>query len=127
MSVLRMSVNEGSSTTYALTLTGQNPSTGETGAIQLSWIDTLTATLYDRDTDEVINDREEQDVLNANGGTMHATSGAFSLVLGADDNVIVNDAKATEVHMLLLELVLTNDTGLNWERKVVVTNLHLVP
>lgn len=78
----------------------------ETGAaIPLASLSTLTLTLYDRATDTVINGRDAQSILNVHGGTYDATSGAFTLTLGASDNVIVTAGRAgaVETHIALLE------------------------
>lgn len=49
----------------------------------------LTATLFDLRSNDVINSRDGQNVLDANNGTV-ATDGTLTLRLGPLDNVIVN-------------------------------------
>lgn len=122
MSTLRIEVEEGGSKTYHCTL---QDDAGD--PIPLAAITSLTATLYDVVTDTIINSRDAQDVKNANGGTVDATSGAFALDLLAADNPIKTATSTKEQHKLLLELVLTNGKTRNWQRKVIVTNLHRVP
>lgn len=96
-----VTVNEGNLALISGTL---NDEAGD--AVPLSALSTLTLTLYDRATDTIINSRTAQSILNANGGTFHATSGAFTLTLSADDNVIVTSTIAagrTETHYGLIE------------------------
>lgn len=75
-------------------------------AIAAASLSAFTLTLYDRATDTIINSRNAQSVLNTNGGTLHATSGAFTLTLSSDDNPILSTSLAagrTETHIALLE------------------------
>lgn len=65
-------------------------------------LDELVATLYDEKSGDLLNERDHVDVLNANGGTVDV-NGVFSMRLDADDMVIVNDARASELHICLLE------------------------
>jgi len=73
-------------------------------------LDTITLTLYDRDTREVINTRDGQDVFDTNGGTMHATSGLFTLLLEPDDLPIVTTRKSIEVHVAHVRFAWTDGT-----------------
>lgn len=74
-------------------------------AVPLSALSALTLTLYDKDTDTIINSRNAQSILNTNGGTFHATTGAFTLTLSAADNAIMTTREAgrTETHYGLVE------------------------
>lgn len=95
-----VTVNEGNLAVISGTLTD------ETGAaVALASLSTLTLTLYDRASDAIINSRNAQSIKNVNGGTFHATSGAFTLTLSAADNVIVTPrAPGTfETHLGLIQ------------------------
>lgn len=63
----------------------------------------LKVWVTDLKTGSVINSRNGQSILNANGGTIHATTGAWTLKLGALDSVIVNTADPYERHRVLVE------------------------
>ena len=70
--------------------------------------DTIVATLYELSSGTVINSRDQQNVLNVNGGTCN--SGVFVLFLGASDNVILNSGRLSENHRLFLEWTYNNGT-----------------
>ena len=76
---------DGNSASIGTTILGMDGS--PLGPASLS---SLTVTLYDRDSQAVINEREAQDVLNANGGTL-TDAGVFVLELGEDDMAIQGD------------------------------------
>lgn len=69
-------------------------------------LDSLTLTLVDEIGLSVINDREDQSVLNENGGTLDE-DGNFSLRLDPDDMVIVNTLNKYEWHDAQLTWALT--------------------
>lgn len=71
-------------------------------AVSVDSLVTLTLTLYDQDTETILNDREDQDVLNANGVTVDI-NGALVWLLEPEDNEIVNDGKRYEDHVALFE------------------------
>jgi hypothetical protein len=58
---------------------------------------TLTLTLTDEYSGDVINERDAQDVLNANGTTVNSLGGV-EIRLDPDDNVIVDSDKYREWH-----------------------------
>lgn len=94
-------VNEGTTFLYTCTLKD------ESGVVvPLSAIGALTLTLYDVDSDTIINSRDTQNVLNANNVTVHATSGLLSWTAQAADNPIVlatRPAGSLERHIALFE------------------------
>ena len=93
-------LNQDSSATYVGTLQDIN------GPIPLSVINTLTLTLYDKNTGAFINNREEQDVLNANDVTVGTTDGKITWNIQPADNPIVNSDirdDRSEVHIALFE------------------------
>lgn len=74
-------------------------------AIAKASILTLTATLFDEASEDLINSRNAQTVLDANGGVV-ATDGTLVLRLQPADNVIVSttlEAEKTERHILKVE------------------------
>ena len=54
-------------------------------ALALASINAMTLTLYDELTGTIINGRNGSNILNTGGGTLAATSGAFTLTLAPDD------------------------------------------
>jgi len=64
-------------------------------------VDTVTLTLYDRDTEAIINARNASDIKNANGGTVGTTG--LTLVLGTADNALLDATKNREVHIALIK------------------------
>lgn len=65
---------------------------------------TLTLTLYDKSSGNIINSRNGTDVLNANGGTVDA-AGNFEMLFTHLDNVIVGSPAIGEfeTHVALFE------------------------
>lgn len=60
----------------------------------------LTLTLYDYDTGTILNTRDNQDVKNANSGTLDA-NGNFKWTWGPGDMEIIDDTKSIERHVAL--------------------------
>lgn len=78
----------------------------ETGAaIPSAGLNTLTLTLYNRDSllQEIINSVTAVNILNTGRGTVHATSGLVTVTLTPADNQIVNTAQDLEWHRALIE------------------------
>lgn len=98
--------------------------------VALADITAFTLTLFNDANDAIINSRDEQSILNENGGTYHATTGAFTLTFASLDNPIVDTTLprgAKETHTALLSL--TWPDGGRWlgEVRIKVVNLQLVP
>lgn len=93
---LRTLVREGATAVISTTIRDL-----EGAALGSADLDTLTLTLWDEATQGIINDRDDQDVLNTNGGTLDA-DGAFELRLDPDDTVVVNDFLRLEWHEAIL-------------------------
>lgn len=72
----------------------------EGNAIAGSSLDTLTLTLYDKSTSDIINSRNAQNVLNTNGVTVDG-SGNLSWVMDPDDNAIITATSKVEKHIAL--------------------------
>lgn len=71
--------------------------------LALASINTLTLTLYDEITGTVINGRTGSNILNTGGGTLAATSGAFTLTLSPNDMAINDTDRDDEIHVALVE------------------------
>lgn len=79
-------------------------------AIAKASIITLTATLFDYATEAAINSRNDQNVLDANQGTV-ATDGTLTLRLGPLDNVIVGTPATGKTETHCLEVTWTWNDG----------------
>lgn len=64
---------------------------------------TLKLTLYNRITLAIINARDQQNVLNLNGVTVHATNGIATWIMVPADNVLGDDTLSVEDHVALFE------------------------
>lgn len=62
----------------------------------------ITVTLYDRSSGDVINGRNATSVLNLNGGTVDA-DGNFTWTMDPDDSPIMDADKALEQHVALFQ------------------------
>lgn len=92
-----------------------------------STLTTLTATLYtDDDAHTIINGRDNQTILGANGGSVDEF-GAFILVLSPADNAILDDALPDERHTLLIQWTWPTNQAGKFEAILAVRNLVRVP
>lgn len=119
-------INEANSFKYTATLADEdgNP-------ITLASIVSATLDLYDDETLEVINNRAQQDILNANDVTIDPTSGLLTWdALAADtpivaDNVVAGD---TEPHTALFRIEYNSSADhLNHELHLHIVQLPKVP
>lgn len=101
----RVRINEGSSAQYACTFTDQAGAPIPSGAISA-----IRCTLRDDRTGQVVNGRDAQPVLMANGGAL-GPDGAFVLTLGPDDTALVADTPTRTLHLRRLTLEVTFDAG----------------
>lgn len=90
-------VNEGVSARYTARLVDEN-----NNGIGGNSLTSLTLTLYDKKTDTIINARDKQNVLNANGVTVSNTGG-LTWTLTANDNAMVSNTASAEIHVALFE------------------------
>lgn len=81
-------VPEGSSRMYEATLKDY---AGD--PVPLAAVASITCTLRDLSSDQIVNSRNDQSVLNTNGGTLHASSGLFQMVFGPDDTVAIGSTR----------------------------------
>jgi len=95
-------------------------------AIPLASISSIQLTLHDVATGEIINSRDDQDVLNANNVTIHATSGLLTWVLQLEDNIIQTAVSVVEHHIALFEFIASGRSSKH-EVNVYVSNLSKVP
>lgn len=94
--------------------------------IPLAQIVTLVATLYDRESGSILNGRNAQSVLNANGGTVDS-AGNLTLTLVPADNAVLDAARAFELHVLLLEWTYASGAKANrLQKRIAVRNLRKV-
>ncbi len=113
-------------TSAKLTATIQDESEAVIPAASLS---SLTLLLYDQTTEldspgttgAVINSRNRQNILNANGCTV-STGGLMTLTLTPADNVIVNTGKSSERHVALIEY--TYAAGLKAGKEEILVDVY---
>lgn len=94
--------------------------------IPASGVSTLKLWVTDEKSGSVINSRNGVSILNANGGTLHATSGAWTLLLRSADAPIVNTSAppAFERHLVLVEWTYNGGTD-KGSKEMVVTIRNL--
>ena len=73
-------------------------------AIDITVVESLELTLYDSTTDEIINNREDQNVLNLNGVTLDC-DGTLTWLWEALDMPRLHTTKAAETHIALFRVV----------------------
>jgi hypothetical protein len=78
----------------------------EAGAgVDGQFLTTLTLTLYDLDSDQIVNGRQDQNILNTNGGTVQTVVGpplvtTVTVALQPEDSVIFNPNRVAEYRVL---------------------------
>jgi|SRR5690606_14744544 len=111
---------------FTVTLTLQD----EAGTvIPSASIDAITCTLIDEYSGETVNSRSDQDVFDANNGTMHETSGLFTWEVQTLDTTIVNTGTPIgefERHMATFTLTWDTSKKLHWRVLLKVRNLRTV-
>ncbi len=101
-------VREGSTGTYEATLKDEDGV-----AIQLASLTSLTLSLYDVDSRQIINERDNQDALNANNVTVHATSGLLTWSVQAADHAVVG-TRRLERHRAVFEYRWNSGAKRDW-------------
>ena len=98
-------------------------------AIPLSSVDSITMTLIEEQTGDVINSREAQDVLNTNNCTLDSTSGLFTWAVQTADTAIVGNTRVgdREHHIATFSIVWSTTNQMNFEIALHVLNLRKVP
>lgn len=105
---LKLTVDQGESFNLLVTLR-----TPAGNIINASMVDTLTATLYNKDTSGIINSRNNINVKNANGGTVDG-SGILTMRLDPADNVIISGSLAVgqlERHVIKFKFTWNDGTA----------------
>jgi hypothetical protein len=98
----------------------------ETGApVILTNLATLTWTLTNEATGLTINSRTGVNIKNLNGGTVHATTGACTLVLTPNDNALIDPTRSSERHIAFLKGTYNGGAGVV-EKEIVYTVRSLV-
>jgi len=122
-------VDEGSHSFLTFTPTGEDGST----AIPLAQISSMTLTLKDRDSEEVINSRNGTAIVTSGAFTGDpagsVTDGVFKIVLTPDDNAIQDSTLPRgriEIHDALIYTKTTSDYERNKAIEIRVRNLQLV-
>jgi len=98
-------------------------------ALPLASISTLTLTLYDVLTGDIINSRTLQNVLNTNQVTVHATSGLLTWTALPADMAIVGTPQVGELehHIALFKLLYSSTKKHKHEVAIFVKQLTKVP
>jgi len=71
--------------------------------VPLASLVTVTLTLFVEKSGAIINSRNAVDIKNANGGTVHATSGLLTLLLSPLDMAVLLTGQRFETHIALIE------------------------
>lgn len=88
--------------------------TDEAGAaVPLASIETVTLKLYDKDTGDVINSRDNVSILNTNGGSISNGGGYWRFT--ADDNEMITTTEAIENHVALVKVTTTGGAAMSQE------------
>jgi hypothetical protein len=113
-------VEQGGSFLYRATLKDENDA-----AVALAALSSLTLTVVDH-KGQVINSRNGQDILNANNGTFHATSGLLTMRFVSADNPIVTELNREERHTATFRAAYGSGMTKNWEVLIKVRNIASV-
>ena len=93
--------------------------------VTLAQVGTLQFWLFNDATGIAINGKTAIDIKNANGGTVHATTGACTLALAPADNPIVTPGNRSEVHIAYIKCV-ANGGALVINKEIAFTVRNLV-
>ena len=93
--VFTTSILEGTTAIYSTTLVDE-----DSVAIGGAQVTVMTLTYYDVETNQILNSRDEQNVLNTNNVTLSA-GGVLEWLLQSGDTVIIDDRKELERHKAL--------------------------
>lgn len=90
---------------------------------------TLTLTQIDKPSvgaeivGEIVNNREDQDVLNANNVTVHTTSGLLTFFIQSLDTVLVDSTKLYETHRATFQCTYNTANKVTWDADFLIRNL----
>lgn len=122
---------EGTTGFFAFPIVDQNGN-----GISMTMLDSLTLTYYDLDSQQVVNGRLHQNVLNANHVTVVTTGGpspapmttTVTWEITPADTVILNEAHAVEQRVMLFQWTWNGGTRVNaYQAQFAVENLLFVP
>lgn len=91
-------------------------------AIAGSVLTTMTLTLYDEATGDIINSKNGTNVKNANGVTI-SEAGALAWIMESDDNSIVTSTSVVEHHVALFQWTWSSGKKGKHEVDIFVENL----
>lgn len=114
-------VEEDTSYRLSMSWTNQNDT-----PVALADVANLTLTLYDVRSGIIINERGNQDILNVNDVTYHATSGLLIWAIQPEDMQSLGNT-SVERHRALFHLVLVDGASAYKEIDFLVRNLITVP
>ena len=90
--------------------------------VLVTTLDSLTLTLYDEDSKNIVNSRNAQDILNANNGTF--SSGVITFNGQPADSTPVDQTKGTVVHRAMFDASWNAGAGRRpWEVRFIIRNL----
>lgn len=119
MSTYEFACNERSSARISFDLLSSD---GES-QLSLAQISALRLTVYVKFLGVIVNGRNHQSILNANGGVV-ASNGHVVLTLSPEDNQMVDRTQESEPHMLLIEWEWdAGDSGGNQEIQMTVQRI----
>jgi len=89
----------------------------------LTALDSLTVSLFDRLTGVVINGRNKQSLLNANGGVFDTVTSELTWTMAPKDNIIVEQRNEMEEHLAQIEFTYASGALGRYEIVLRVRNL----
>jgi hypothetical protein len=109
-------INERTSGEYTATLV--DPKGDHPGLLS------LTLSLIDLETEEFINGREAQSVLNENNGSYDSLTGIFTWLIQPADNMIIGDGDE-EIHRAIFSGVWVTGRVI-WQQDIKVVNIKTI-
>ena len=89
--------------------------------IAASAIDSITCTIRESASGDIVNTRDAQDVKNTNNGTIHATSGLFTFAFQQGDTGIINtDVEYGQMEEHLVTFVVVYSTSRKASRNLII-------
>jgi hypothetical protein len=89
-------------------------------------IDTITVTIYDRDSNEIVNDRDHVELFANTGDIVVSSTGALSWWMDPEDQEVLHTARGVEVHILVLDFLLLDGRRFNYEAQLDVEVIELL-
>lgn len=73
-------------------------------------VDSMKVTIMDLQSKYIVNDRDRVSILNENGGTFDTITGMLRFTLSAADNILLDQVKFEEDHLVRFDYTYNNDT-----------------